>query len=192
LDSGGVATDDCSDIDVSQTTLTLSVSPRVPQLTWSGIIRVTTRLTVDDATVTIEPGTTFIFDADGGLTFGSYGNPTTLFARGTPERPIRFCGRERKPGYWQGLTIGSDATSDGVLDNVIVTDAGGQEAGVILSAPLSVNNLRVIDSSTDGVHASSFHTGSRGLGVEGALRQAVVLLSPGAATNFPFGGIFTY
>jgi hypothetical protein len=190
-DGGGVPTDDCSDIDVAQTTLTLSVSPRVPQITWSGIIRVTARLSIDDATVTIEPGTTFIMDADSGLTFGSYGKGTTLFARGTPEKPIRFCGRQRKPGYWQGVTIGSDATSDGVLDNVIVTDAGGQEAGVILSAPLTVNNLRVVDSSTDGIHASSFHAGSRGLGVEGARRQAVVLLSPDAATNFPFGGIFS-
>ncbi len=59
---------------------------------------------IDNATLTIEPGTIFKFDINGGLYFGWAGS-TTLFANGTSTMPIVFTSNASAPtaGAWKGL-----------------------------------------------------------------------------------------
>jgi hypothetical protein len=180
--SAGPLPDDCSDVDPDKAALAPS-SASSPK--WSGIMSISSVLSVRGARLVIEPGTTVLMDADSGVAFGA---GVTLIARGTPEKPIRFCAKQAEPGYWQGLRIEADASPDSVLENVVVSNAGNGVAAVALVAPITVTNLRVVDSATDGVQAMGFRAGSSGLSVHRAARYPVVLYSPDAVTTFPLGG----
>ncbi|NMC71680.1 MAG: hypothetical protein GYA57_16655 [Myxococcales bacterium] len=95
-----------------------------------GCYHVTDNIRVN-ATVTIEAGATFVFDQDVGLYFETSG---VLRATGTADAPVVFTGVEPIRGYWESLEFYDCATSESVLDHVIVEYAGGDGAcgGLVL------------------------------------------------------------
>ncbi len=160
--------------------------------TWSGTILVMQQTRVTGATITITPGTQIYMDVDSSLEIGWNGNEATIVANGTPDAPIRFCGKMGDAGYWNKLTIGANVTSDSVLRNVLVAEAGGsdKEAALELGADITIDNVQVRTSGKDGVWASDFKADSHGLTIEDSAGTALVLQGEGALTRFPLGGGF--
>ena len=158
----------------------------------SGAIAVTGRVSINAAKITIQPGTTFVMGSDASIEFGWNSNVASLFARGTAAQPIRFCGRQATPGFWEGITVGNKITSDSVLENVVITDAGQKTGAALeLNGPVLIKDVLVAGSGAEGVQAMDFKDGSTGLSVTGAAKAPVALLGHGAATRFPLGGRFT-
>jgi hypothetical protein len=160
--------------------------------TWSGKVLVSGRVLVSQgARITIDPGTEIFMDVDSSIEFGWNSSDATLLANGTPAQPIKFCGKTADRGYWNRILFGSNLTSDSVLRNVLIAEAGGDTAAVQLDADLTVDNLQVVDSGSIGVIASDFKEGSRALTVRNAVGQPVVFETHGAVTRFPLGGTLT-
>jgi hypothetical protein len=160
--------------------------------TWSGTIHVTqTVLVYAGATLTIAPGTNIVIDAGRSVIIGWNGGAATVLASGTAQSPITFCGAAADPGSWEGLVLETNTTSTSVLENVLVSDGGGTNAGLTLRTNATIKNVQVRNSGTDGVWATDFHTGSTALSVDGAVGAAVVLESAGAVDHFPVGGSLT-
>lgn len=158
---------------------------------WSGTIRVSSALLVrEDAVLTIKPGTNIVFEPDASLEIGWNSSTATLFAEGTAEQPIRFCGKVSGAGYWGGLIIGSNVTSDSTMKNVLIADAGGEEVALALNHGITLENVQVRGSGADGVWAADFEADSTMLSVEGAEGFPVVLLDDAAVDHFPLGGTF--
>ncbi|KAB2872162.1 MAG: hypothetical protein F9K37_01115 [Bacteroidales bacterium] len=65
-------------------------------------------ISVDNTTLTIQPGTRIEFEAGASLHIGYYGN-ATLIANGTAEKPIIFTSNASTPsaGAWEGITFWS-------------------------------------------------------------------------------------
>jgi hypothetical protein len=156
----------------------------------SGLIGIKGRITLT-GNVVIDPGTTFVMQADSGIEFAWNTSRTTLMAQGTLTRPIRFCRDELDLGHWDGLIIGAATTSDSVLANVEVYSAGSRGAAVVIAAPITVTNLSVYDSAQDGVSASTWGDGSSGLTIDGSGRDAVVATGPSAVDKFPTAAKFS-
>jgi hypothetical protein len=161
---------------------------------WQGIIRVTDQVSVDSGTITIDPGTLFIMEASTSLVIGGTirDQPmTTLAAKGTAERPIRFCGSDPTPGSWNGAALLGDLTTDSAVENWLVDGGGGnQSPSLALEADLVIKNVHIRNAGWDGIAASTFGDGSQGLAVEGAKHIAVVLHGVAAVTRFPPGSKF--
>lgn len=180
----------CGSRDVSDAT-TIDTDTIDSDVTWSGTIYVKQYLyVVDGAKLTIEPGTKIIMAVDTDIEFGWNGGAVTVSAAGTPEAPITICGEESEAGYWGSLIFGENVTSNSTFKNVLVSDAGSDNAAVRFNADVHVDNLQVRDSGDVGVEALDFADDSAKLSVFGAQETAVVLTGPGALTNFPLGGTF--
>ena len=77
----------------------------------------------------MNPATRLVFGKHSGL-FVSEGS---LFALGSADNPVVFTGLEATPGYWQGITLDSDAKF--TLRNAIIEyggSAGTAEAGNVM------------------------------------------------------------
>jgi len=127
--------------------------------------------------VRIEPGTTVLMAADSKLEIG--GERTRLEALGTPERPVRFCSADARPGSWSSLIINSTVTSDSVLSNVVVGGGGREKAAVAVSSHLTISDLRILDSGADGLSVAT-DAAITGLTVERSKGTALVLTESGA------------
>ena len=157
--------------------------------TWSNTVYIEQPVAVRaGAHLTISPGTDVIVAAGAGLVLGADQTAVTLTAAGTVARPIRFCGAEEKLGAWTGIVAEAGANVMSELRNVSIADAGASDAAVVLKSAMLVENLRIVDSASDGIWASDFDAESQELGVEGAVGSAVVLTDSAAATHFPRGG----
>ena len=55
-----------------------------------------------------------IFAADAQLNVGRNSSAATLIASGTEDAPIALCGQAGNPGYWKGLLIQNNVTSNSV------------------------------------------------------------------------------
>jgi len=164
--------------------------------TWSGVVHVTQNVIVHaGAVITIQPGTTIVVDTGRTIDFGWNSGGATVLAAGTASAPIRFCGSTATPGNWGTLMLEQTVTTDSVLENVLVSDAGGVVAGgstaLQIDSAVTVNNVQVRNSGADGVWAEDFHAGSAALSVEGAAGVPVLLRGEGAITRFPLGGALT-
>lgn len=158
--------------------------------TWSGVVHLKRSITVvDDATLTIEPGTRIVAASGSGIEFGWNGTAVTLLAEGTADEPIRFCGQQDDPGYWRGIIVRSNVTRSSVLRHVLIADAGDDDYALSLEADVHVDDVQVRNSGSDGVLAHDFDEGSRALSVEGAAGYPIVFAAPDAVTNFPLGGV---
>src|SRR5690606_1696986 len=108
--------------------------------TWSGKVLVKGPLYVRGATITIMPGTQVFMDVDSSLQIGWNGNEGAIVADGTEAAPIRICGKVGDQGYWNGVVLGENVTSDSVLRNVLVADGAGEgKAAVQLGAAITVD-----------------------------------------------------
>lgn len=160
--------------------------------TWSGTMHVTNDVIVyGDAIVTIMPGTNIVVDGGRSIDFGWNSGAATVLAQGTASQPITFCGTTAAPGAWAGVILEKNVSPTSVLANVLVSDAGGTNAGLQLSTNAAVTNVQVRDSGSDGVWATDFQTGSTALTVTGAVGTSVVLQGEGAIQHFPLGGTLT-
>jgi hypothetical protein len=137
----------------------------------AGTVRVHGEVEHAGGSLRVEPGTTILMDAESALRVGG---GTRLEMLGTPESPVRFCAAAKAPGSWRSLHLGSALASDSSLRNVIVSGAGAGGAAVQLDAHIAIENLRVIDSISDGLEVSDVRA-LKGLVVERSQRTAVVV-----------------
>ncbi len=180
---------DCGSRDMSDATVV--DSDITDDQTWSGTVYVDGRIDVyDGATLTIEAGTRVIMAVDSDIEFGWNSDQATVFAEGTADEPVRFCGEQEDQGFWRGLTFQQNVTSDSVLENVLIADAGGADQSLVLKADLLVDNVQVRNGANEGVLAADFDEDSQRLSVEGVEDVPVVLTGSAAITNFPLGGMF--
>jgi hypothetical protein len=160
--------------------------------TWSGNMHVTGDVLVYmDAVVTIKPGTNIVVDGGRTIDFGWNGGSATVIAQGTASQPITFCGSTAAPGAWASVILEQNVSPTSVLANVLVSDAGGNNAGLQLMTNAMVTNVQVRDSGSDGVWATDFQAGSTALTVTGAVGTSVVLKGEGAIGHFPLGSALT-
>lgn len=140
--------------------------------------------------VTIAPGTIFIVDADSSIDIGWNSTRTTLTALGTEAKPIQFCSDKPILGRWQGLRLSRGLTTDSVLQHAHIYDAGKGAAALTVIAPVSLIDVTIHGSSSDGVVADAFGDDSSGLTVNDARGAAVVLEGQVAVDKFPPGSKF--
>lgn len=159
--------------------------------TWSGTVLLEGNVTVTAATLTIAPGTQIIAAADSLLEVGWNGTTATLVAEGTAAAPIRFCGATADAGFWRGVLVRDNVTSNSTLHNVLIADAGGTEQALLVDAELSLQNVQIESSGSDGVRARVFKDDSVGLSVRGAEGFAIALSEARAVSTLPLGGMFS-
>jgi hypothetical protein len=157
--------------------------------TWSGRVFIKGPTRVTGATLTIMPGTEIFMDVDSSLDIGWNNSEGALLADGTPTAPIRFCGKTAEKGFWGGITLGSNVTSNSLLHNVLISDGSGTDNALELQSDVTIDNVQIRNGDKDGVWATDFKDGSRALSVEGMGGSAVVIKGEGAITRFPLGGM---
>lgn len=173
-------------------TATVVEADIVEDTTWSGTVRLEGDVTVTaGATLTIEPGTQVIAAVDSQLEVGWNSNAATLLAEGTAAEPILFCGATADAGFWRGVIVRNNVTSNSKLHNVLIADAGGTQQALLIESELSLQNVQIESSESDGVRARQFADDSTGLSVRGAAGFAVALTDARAVSPFPLGGTFS-
>jgi hypothetical protein len=158
----------------------------------TGLVHVSGLVDIEGS-IEIAAGTTFVMAADSGIDMGSrFGGRATLTSHGTADKPVRFCAEKPTSGYWHALGFSSGLTSDSVIENWTVSNAGGDvsSAAVVVSAPILLKNLTIQGSANDGLSAADFDPSSSGLTVSGAGRDAIVLTGPSAVDHFPLSSTF--
>lgn len=186
VDSGQtVALIGCEDRDMSDAT---NITAVTADQTWSGKILISAPVRVSDAKLTIAPGTVIVMASGASLTVGYNGAAASIFADGTAENPIRFCGRNANAGFWNGLFLESSTSNDSRLRNVLISDGGSTSAALVLRGAAILDNVQVRNSGRDGVWAADFAPNSTNLTVEGSGAKAVVLNARPAVSSFPMGG----
>ncbi|MET0342352.1 MAG: hypothetical protein ABW252_15215 [Polyangiales bacterium] len=104
------------------------------------------------ATLTLEPGTSFVMGADAEWRVGWNGASVTLSASGTAAEPIVFRGADPRAGYWRGITVERGVTSSSQLTQLTVEHAGGGGRGALeLQVALPVTNSRFNTSAGYGI-----------------------------------------
>lgn len=110
--------------------------------------------TREGATISIAAGTEFEMTADTQFEIGWNASEAKIEAEGTADKPIVFRGVEDEAGYWVGVVIGNQVSSDSILDYVHIGNAG-QGAGVVgnllLNNPITVTNSRFYSSAGYGI-----------------------------------------
>jgi hypothetical protein len=175
----------------STATATLVNSTISEDTTWSGTVLVQGDVDVVGATLSIAAGTHVIFAADASLEVGWNSSAATLLANGTAAAPVTFCGQTGDAGYWKGLIVGDNVTTNSFLRNVLIADAGGDAQALRLDAAVELSDVQVENSARVGVRASAFGQDSARLSVTDTAGVAVTLTSPAALSPFPLGGEFT-
>jgi len=108
-----------------------------------------------DGNLTIEPGTTFKFDAGGWLTVGYY-STTTFTADGTSAAPITFTSSAASPtsGAWVGISFYPYTQTNSKMNYCLVDYAGSNVsygAITIFGASIAFTNNTVRNSSAYGI-----------------------------------------
>ncbi len=134
---------------------TLTVSPIDVPYRVAGV-----RLIQEGSDVTVEAGTTFEFESNGGLKVN--GDATAFKAQGAEADSIVFTGETKQAGYWEGLGFDS-ANSTNELSHVKVEYGGGGELytfigdvaniQVLEGAQLTLENSLIKDSADYGLYA---------------------------------------
>ena len=114
----------------------------------------------DNANLTIQPGTSLVFDASAGFNIRNDGS---LTANGTIAKPILMTGFSMTPGYWSGVQFTFSNDIKNSLDYVTIEYAGArQNASASLVAygssgspnRLAIKNSRLVSSSGYGFEFS--------------------------------------
>ena len=108
-----------------------------------------------EAELTVDPGVTVEFVADGELRVTDGGS---IVADGTSAAPILFTGTESVPGHWNGIIIWRPGVSaQSVLDHVTIEHAGGVPVSPPFPSEIYGYNLVLGSPTTDG-SANAFGT----------------------------------
>lgn len=105
------------------------------------------------AAVNIEAGAHLEFAQNYGITVDEGGS---LTATGAPGKPVVFTGAEEAPGFWDGITIGTNSPNN-VFRNAVITYAGEKgglaEAGINLSprASVTIQSSEIAYSPTSAI-----------------------------------------
>ena len=111
---------------------------------------------VDNATLTIEPGTTIKFKSGTSLYFG-YSDPATLLAQGTSTLPIIFTSYAPSPsaGDWDHLYFADQASPNSVMTYCTVKYGGGYNSTgseiYLYDSKITINNCTITNSEHYGV-----------------------------------------
>ena len=118
-----------------------------------------------NAALTIEAGTTMIFNANAGFRVSNTGSLTAI---GTVSGPILFTASQQSPGFWTGISFIFSNNINNILDNATIEYAGnsGNGSGSIVLFGNSVSNKSnatlqnsvIRNSSTWGVWAHTEST----------------------------------
>lgn len=103
---------------------------------------------VDNAELTIEPGTTLRFTNDGTLEIG-YAQHAALIAEGEPTRPILFTSASTTPqaGDWKGIYFYSNNSSNKSIIKHAVLSYGGRTNGSYEGVIVANSGFKLINSS---------------------------------------------
>jgi len=138
---------------------------------------------VDNASLTIAPGTRFQMSLNTALRVGTDGELGTLIARGTPEAPIVFEGIETTAGYWEGIVIGAGASAQSAIENVEI--AHGGDACLTLETAVPVSSANIHDCVGFGIlapaGASASYAGNQFSAVPSGNVGELSTPAPGAA-----------
>lgn len=102
--------------------------------TWqAGVIHIVfSYVTINNATVTIEPGAVVRFTEGASLEVGTETEVTaaTLIAKGTPEEPILFTADSDTPfaGFWSTISFGNGDSGNSIVENCIIEYGGGDNS----------------------------------------------------------------
>ncbi len=114
-------------------------------------------LNVKNADLTIEQGTTILFDAETSLNIG-YEGYGALIAVGTQAEPILFTSSATTPaaGDWEGLVFYEGTSSSGTILKHVTIDYAGKPMGAFEGAihtykPIKVEDCLIKNSKTYGV-----------------------------------------
>lgn len=110
--------------------------------------------TRDDSAISIAAGTEFEMTADTQFEIGWNSGTARIEAEGTADDPIVFRGVENEAGYWIGVLIGNNVSSDSILDHVQIGNAGqgsGAVGNLSLRNPITVTNSRFSSSAGYGI-----------------------------------------
>ncbi|QDG49888.1 hypothetical protein FIV42_03765 [Persicimonas caeni] len=108
--------------------------------------RVNTRITVNDGTLTIEPGVVIEFAENAYMQVTADGR---INAAGTADAPIFFTGVEQIRGHWRGVLVETNST-DNAFDHVVMEYGGGDNwsgAGNSLVMLRVVGKLKITNST---------------------------------------------
>ncbi|MEM7158689.1 MAG: hypothetical protein AAF799_37960 [Myxococcota bacterium] len=159
------------------------------EITLSGVYRISGTLIYDRGqVVTIEPGTVFLMESDAQVYFGWRSDPATVFADGTAEQPIMFCGTEGEPGHWIDLQVLTGTTTDSVFSHVRIEDGGqGDVPALLLTVDATLDEVTVTGNAGPGFELSGLANDSTALYSTGNLGVSGWLLGESAITNLPPG-----
>ena len=142
----------------ANTTLSISDAPCSARLSSNVIVDttisnsctlVTTAVSVQaNATLTILPGVTLVFQSGAGLNIQQTG---ALIAIGTQAKPILFTGQQQTPGYWNGIQYTFSNNVKNELDYVTVEFGGAPVNGtgnvVLFGGPTQPQRLKIRNST---------------------------------------------
>lgn len=153
---------------------------------WSGVVSLESDVRVyQNATLTIQPGTTIIAKPGASLDIGWSSGAAGIMAQGTAAQPIHFCGENSNPGVWQGVQIQSNTVRTSVIKHVVIENAGAYDrAALELYSPIRLEHLHLLNSDGLGLLADDFHPESAHLNISKSGVPAR-LLAPAAVTHFP-------
>ncbi|GAB5535788.1 MAG: hypothetical protein Rubg2KO_20370 [Rubricoccaceae bacterium] len=115
---------------------------------------VRTFLSLDNETLTIEPGTVVGFTSNSRLRMVNDG---VIKAIGTAEEPIWLKGTEEQPGHWAGVVFQNARLDENTLDYVTIEHGGSGPNGTFLGANLEVlGDSRVSITNTVLRHSLGF------------------------------------
>src|SRR6185503_8605708 len=104
------------------------------------------------ASLTIEPGVTFIMPAGTLIEVGWNSTIATFIAKGTAQAPIVFQGLDTTNGYWRGINVRANALSTTAIDHVTIKNAGvTASGGIVLNKEVPVTNSTVTASAGYGI-----------------------------------------
>jgi len=92
---------------------------------------------IDDQSLILEAGVTFLMQQDANISVSRNGAFTT---NGTLAQPVSIVGLERTAGFWEGLFYSSSNTALNRLTNTLVADGGGERADDAANIQLSCGN----------------------------------------------------
>jgi hypothetical protein len=113
------------------------------------------------------PGTHFQMKADSFIEIGWNSGTASFEAAGTAAEPIVFSGQEATAGYWGGIIVGTNVSSDAGFQFVEIAHAGGTGVGAALKleTPTDVKNSTFSKSAGFGIlkrasDATNYTTGN--------------------------------
>ncbi|MEX1364598.1 MAG: hypothetical protein AB1Z98_15840, partial [Nannocystaceae bacterium] len=177
----------CADVDRSAEGQPLPLEG--PEIALSGVYRVAGRMIYDAGQiVTVAPGTVFLMEPDAMLYFGWRGDPATVYAEGTEQEPILFCGTAAGPGHWTDLQLLSGTTTDSVLSYVRIEDAGASQApALLLTVDATLDHVTIEGNDGPGFRLEGLADDSDQLVSTGNGGVSGTVVGQSAISNLPPG-----